>query len=73
MPTGIEALKAKCTNFAALARELNITRGAIAQWKEVPAARVIDVEAATGIPRQVLRPDLFDGMISTPETERVQQ
>lgn len=59
MKTGIDALKEGVPNIAALARDLNITRGAIHQWKQVPAQRVIEVEAATGISREVLRPDLY--------------
>lgn len=35
-----------------------ITRQAIAQWRRVPAERVLDVEKATGVSRVVLRPDL---------------
>ena len=42
-----------------LARDLGISRSAIAQWKKVPAERVVDVERYTGIPREELRPDIF--------------
>lgn len=42
-----------------LARLLGITHGAIYQWGEVPAQRVLDVERLTGIPRHELRPDLY--------------
>lgn len=35
-----------------------LTPQAISQWKQVPAERVIDVEAVTGISRHDLRPDL---------------
>ena len=44
-----------------LSRALNaeITPQAIAQWKHVPAERVLDVEKATGVPRHKLRPDLY--------------
>jgi DNA-binding transcriptional regulator YdaS (Cro superfamily) len=42
-----------------LARRLNISFQAIQQWKKIPAERVVAVEAATGIPRQQLRPDLY--------------
>jgi DNA-binding transcriptional regulator YdaS (Cro superfamily) len=43
----------------AFARLLGITHQAIAQWDRVPAERVIEVERATGVPRGVLRPDLY--------------
>lgn len=42
-----------------IARELGVTPGAISQWREVPADRVLDVERLTGISRHVLRPDVF--------------
>lgn len=44
-----------------LSRALNeeITPQAIAQWKHVPAERVLMVERATGVPRHRLRPDLY--------------
>jgi DNA-binding transcriptional regulator YdaS (Cro superfamily) len=42
-----------------IARELGVTPGAISQWREVPADRVLDIEKLTGISRHVLRPDVF--------------
>lgn len=42
-----------------VARALGITHGAVSQWRRVPAERVVDVEALTGIPREQLRPDLY--------------
>jgi hypothetical protein len=42
-----------------LARALGITHGAVNQWRRVPAERVVAVERITGIPREVLRPDVF--------------
>ena len=43
-----------------LARDLGITHGAVNQWKKVPAERVLEVERITGIPRERLRPDIFE-------------
>jgi DNA-binding transcriptional regulator YdaS (Cro superfamily) len=43
-----------------LARRIGVTRGAIAQWDKVPAERMKDVSIATGIPMEVLRPDIFE-------------
>ena len=43
---------------AALGRHLGITGQAISQWDRVPPNRVITVEAASGIHRSILRPDL---------------
>ena len=42
-----------------LASRIGINPGALSQWTRVPADRVVAVEAVTGIPRQVLRPDIF--------------
>lgn len=44
---------------ADLAKQLGITIGAVWQWKQVPAARVLEVERITNISRHVLRPDVF--------------
>lgn len=42
-----------------LARALGISAPAVAQWRRVPAARVLAVEAASGVSRHALRPDLY--------------
>lgn len=57
--TGIEAVRESVKSMAALGREIGITRGAIAQWDEVPLNRVIAVSKATGLDPAVIRPDVF--------------
>ena len=57
--TGMDAVRDRMP-LARLARELGITRGAVAQWSEVPAERLGAVNRVTGIPHNVLRPDLFE-------------
>jgi TorA maturation chaperone TorD len=42
-----------------LARKIGIAQPSVSNWNRVPAGRVIAVEAATGVSRQVLRPDLY--------------
>ena len=42
-----------------IARVLNLTHSAVYQWLRVPSDRVVDIERITGIPREVLRPDIF--------------
>lgn len=42
-----------------LARRIHVAQPAVSDWNRVPAARVIAVEEATGIPRERLRPDLI--------------
>lgn len=55
---GMDAVRDKVTSLAWLARQIGVTRGAIAQWDDIPADRLADVSEATGIPPEVLRPDL---------------
>lgn len=55
---GMEAVRDRMP-LARLAREIGITRGAVAQWKQVPGERLISVSRVTGIPLDILRPDLF--------------
>ncbi len=44
---------------SALARQLGVSQPAVSGWKRVPPDRVLAIEAATGIPRTELRPDLY--------------
>jgi TorA maturation chaperone TorD len=42
-----------------LARRIGISQPSVSNWERVPAERVLAVEAATGVGRADLRPDLF--------------
>lgn len=55
---GMDAVRDRMP-LARLAREIGITRGAVAQWEQVPAERLGVVSRVTGIPFERLRPDLF--------------
>lgn len=44
---------------AQLARKIRISQPSVSNWSKIPAQRVIAVEAATGVPRAELRPDLY--------------
>ena len=57
---GMELIRATRGLSAKVARELGLTRGAIAQWNEVPPERVPEVSRISGIPRHQLRPDLWE-------------
>ncbi|QJP14696.1 helix-turn-helix domain-containing protein [Starkeya sp. ORNL1] len=62
MDTRDEALLKAITHSetsSALALAIGVRPQAISQWKRVPVARVLAVEAATGIPRHELRPDIY--------------
>jgi TorA maturation chaperone TorD len=43
----------------ALARKIGISQPSVSNWSRIPAERVLAVEAATGVDRSVLRPDLY--------------
>jgi TorA maturation chaperone TorD len=43
----------------ALARKIGISQPSVSNWSRIPAERVLSVEAATGVSRAVLRPDLY--------------
>lgn len=45
--------------FPELASMLGVTRHALYQWDKVPSERVLAVEAASGVSRHDLRPDLY--------------
>jgi TorA maturation chaperone TorD len=42
-----------------LARRIGIAQPSVSNWDRIPAERVLSVEAATGVPRMRLRPDLY--------------
>ena len=42
-----------------LAVKLKLSAQAVSAWKQIPIARVIDVERITKVPREELRPDIF--------------
>lgn len=67
--TGLDAAKAAAGNAKKLAALLNLTGAAISRWGDtVPLKRLLSVEKVTGVPRYILRPDLF-GMTTPPATK----
>jgi TorA maturation chaperone TorD len=42
-----------------LARQIGISQPSVSNWNRIPAERVLSVEAATGVSRAILRPDLY--------------
>ena len=58
---GVEEAVRAMGGVGALARGLGISQPSVSSWRRIPAARVLEVEALTGIPRAVLRPDLYAG------------
>jgi TorA maturation chaperone TorD len=53
-----EAIRA-AGGVRALAQKIGISQPSVSNWTRVPADRITAVEAATGVSREILRPDLF--------------
>jgi TorA maturation chaperone TorD len=53
-----EAIRA-AGGVSQLAGKIGISQPSVSNWIKVPAERVISVEKLTGVPRNVLRPDLY--------------
>jgi TorA maturation chaperone TorD len=59
-----------------LARRIGISQPSVSNWDRIPAERVLSVEAATGVARTVLRPDLYDrhaGEVDDVDAARAQE
>lgn len=56
---GLEKAIRMSGGVSELARRIGIAQPSVSSWNRVPAERVAAVEAATGISRAILRPDLF--------------
>jgi TorA maturation chaperone TorD len=56
---GLDRAIAAAGGVAELARKIGISQPSISNWSKVPAQRLMAVEAATGVPRKELRPDLY--------------
>ncbi|WP_121041978.1 transcriptional regulator [Stenotrophomonas rhizophila] len=54
-PTSIKELGGP----ALIGRVCGVSSQAVSQWKRVPAEHVLAIEAATGVSRHDLRPDVF--------------
>jgi len=59
MTITIKEIAAKVGGVVALSKQLGLSRGAVSQWDKVPLERVPAVARLTGIPRELLRPDVF--------------
>ncbi|KXS30513.1 MAG: hypothetical protein AWT59_3362 [Candidatus Gallionella acididurans] len=59
MDKSIKTISRTAGGVIALSLALGLSRGAVSQWKRVPAERVAGVERLTGIPREELRLDIF--------------
>src|SRR5262247_240192 len=55
-----------------LARKIGISQPSISNWTRVPADRVRAVEAATGVNRTILRPDLYQDVATTEPLDEIE-
>lgn len=69
-PGLVEAIRA-VGGISELARHVGITQPSVSNWNRVPAERVLAVEAASGIHRTILRPDLYRDTIMSGELDDV--
>jgi TorA maturation chaperone TorD len=58
--TGLDEAIRVAGGVGALARKIGISQPSVSNWSRIPAERVLTVEAATGVSRTVLRPDLYN-------------
>src|SRR5205807_7901005 len=61
-----EAIRA-AGGITELARGIGISQPSVSNWSRVPAGRVLSVEAATGVARAILRPDLYSELRGPPD------
>src|SRR5947199_8422801 len=57
--SGLSAAIQAVGGVSELARRLGISQPSVSNWDKIPAERVLAVEAATGVERMRLRPDLY--------------
>jgi len=57
----IDLLRDRGLRLADLARSMRVDKATVTRWSQrrVPAERVLEVELVSGIPRHLLRPDLW--------------
>jgi len=68
---GLEEAVRAVGGVSELARQIGISQPSVSNWDRVPAERVLIVEAATGIDRKVLRPDLYNERGENPQIDDV--
>lgn len=66
---GLEEAIRAVGGIGALARTLGISQPSVSNWQKVPAERVRAVESISGVPRAVLRPDLYGDVPVSPVDE----
>ena len=67
---GLEEAVRAVGGVSELARQIGISQPSVSNWNRIPAERVLIVEAATGVDRKVLRPDLYGAAGTRPASAR---
>jgi TorA maturation chaperone TorD len=75
---GLDRAISAAGGVAQLARRIGISQPSVSNWTSVPAQRVVAVEAASGVPRSQLRPDLYSELampnaVDSVDTARAQE
>jgi TorA maturation chaperone TorD len=66
---GLDAAIRAAGGVGELARRLGVSQPSVSGWKRIPAERIAAAEAATGLKRDQLRPDLFHADPPRDETD----
>lgn len=69
--SGLDRAIQMAGGVAELARRIGIRQPSVSNWNRVPAERVVAVEAATGVSRVHLRPDLYSELAVTDEVNDI--
>ena len=56
---GIKLAVEAVGGWRSLGRKLGMNYQTIQSWKQIPAKHIVEIEKATGIPREKLRPELY--------------
>jgi Bacterial toxin YdaS len=67
----LQAAIASCGSVQALANVLGVRRQAVSGWGRCPAERVLQVERASGVSREWLRPDLYQPLNGGADDDRL--
>jgi len=73
MDIGLKIAIRAAGGVRSLARKLGISHNAICQWDRVPYNWLITVEKVTGVPRDKLRPELFQEYKRTKHPKQLKQ
>ena len=68
---GLEQAIKAAGSVSALARGLGLAQPSVSGWSKIPAERVLAVESLTGVPRSILRPDLYDSANETGSADEI--